>query len=187
MKNKSLIILLKVVNEFLPILVFIVVFENYNFFIATYAMILAVFASILISFSVDRSIPYFSIFVSIITVIFAVITVITKNKEVLVLRDSVYDFFFASIILGGLVQDKLVLRKYFSHIVDMRREAWVKISYVWAFYFIFTGTTNEYIRNMDTVNYINYWVYFKVLVICITTLLGIWTWYYAEKHIKETA
>lgn len=156
--------------EFGPILMFVVLFEVSNFFVATVGMILATLLLTSVSVVREKHIPLFPLTVTLFTLIFGILTIVFHNERILMLRDTLYDLFFALLIFGGLLRGKLVLKTFFHKLYPLTDYGYTYSSYVWGGYFLTTATLNEYIRNFGTEAQ---WVHFKSINILLTILVGL--------------
>ena len=159
----------KAILEFGPIVIFVVLFEIHGFFLATFGMIIAVLISIMYLYMTEKVLPLFTMFVSIITLAFAMATILFHAPKILIFRDTFYDFFFATLIFIGLYNKKYFLKKLFNHVVQLTDRGWKIASYSWGIYFICTGTINEIIRIHGNARI---WIDFKIAVIVATSALG---------------
>ena len=176
--------LYKALIEFGPILVFIVLFEARDFYTATYGMIMVTILFLLVSFLKDRHIPVFPILVSLFTLFFGFLTIFFKNPKILILRDTLYDLFFAVSIFGGLFFNKLILKSLFDYVYQLPDDKWKTLSYIWGIYFLMGGMFNEFIRNFGNEKM---WITFKVTYIFITiavAFISLKAISYKNKQIK---
>lgn len=162
-------IFVKGLIEFGPILVFVVLFEIHGFLLATFGMVIAVLISILYLYITQKALPLFTVLVSLITLMFAVTSILFHNPKILIFRDTFYDYFFAAAIFFGLYRRQFFLKRLFSHAIKLTDRGWRVASYSWGGYFLVTGTMNEIIRETGTQRM---WIDFKVIVIITTIILG---------------
>ena len=169
----------KILSDFLPVLIFIITYQIKGFHIAAYTMVVALLFSIVVLYLIDKTIPIFSLLVALITVTFALISIFTKSEGVLIFRDTFFDLFFFLYILVKLIDGKYALKELFGHVINISDEKWKNISFIWGCYFLASALCNELIRISGS---INMWINFKVLVVFITTALGIVTIYYVHNE-----
>ena len=175
-------IFIKGLLEFGPILVFVILFEIHGFFLATFGMILAVLISILYLYITQKVLPLFTVLVRVITLMFAMATILLHSPKILIFRDTFYDYFFASAIFFGLYRKQFFLKKLFNHAIKLSDRGWRVASYSWGSYFLTTGTINEIIRQYGTQRM---WIDFKVIVIATTMILGgLLALYLRDERIK---
>lgn len=181
----------KGILEFAPILIFIGVFEFYSLFglteqkgflLATQCMIISTLLVLILTYVQDRYIPLFPVVVSAFTTLFGIISLLTHNTRILILRDTLYDLFFAVLILGGLCLKRLVLKKFFNSLYPTTDSAWKTLSYLWGGYFMVAAISNELLRRFGDEKE---WVHFKIFGIVVTILLMFFSKYIADKQNKQ--
>ena len=146
-------------------------------------MIVTVLMSILYLYVTEKTIPLFTVLVSLITLSFALLTILLHSPKILIFRDTFYDYFFAAAIFIGLYNKKYFLKKIFSHVVQLTDKGWRTASYAWGIYFLIMGTLNEIIREYGTEVL---WINFKIWVVVATLgLSALLTLYLKEERIVK--
>ena len=153
--------------EFGPIILFAVFFHVIGPFGATRALMLTTVLSTIVIYRLEKRIPYITLYVALLTILFGYVTIHKHNVNFLQIRDSVYDFTLAGTLLIGLLTNTLLLKIALGSYVTLKDKAWKFFSYLWMFFFFFNGLLNEYIRH----NYnISYWLNYKVIMIVATII-----------------
>lgn len=163
-------VFVQAVIEFGPILMFVALFEVSNFFVATVGMIVATILLTAVSIIREKHIPLFPLTVTLFTLVFGFLTIVLHDERILMLRDTLYDLFFALLIFGGLLRGKLVLKTFFHKLYPLTEYGYKYSSYVWGGYFLTTATINELIRHLGTEAQ---WVHFKSINILLTILVAL--------------
>lgn len=149
---------------------FLGLFEVSNFFVATVGMLISTLLLSAVSIIREKHIPLFPLTVTLFTFSFGFLTIAFHNERILMLRDTVYDLFFALAIFGGLIRGKLVLKSFFFRLYPLTDKGYRFASIVWGSYFTISALLNEYIRHLGTESQ---WVHFKSVNILLTILVGV--------------
>ena len=134
------------VEELLPVIVFFVVQQLYNFEAGLVAMTLLVVALLVASYGFGRAIPRFAVFSTAAFLAFSVPSIVTGDKTYFQISDTILDGFFALLLLGSWSSGFLVLKYLFGRIFAITDEAWRILSLRWGLLFAALAALNEYIR-----------------------------------------
>ena len=174
-------ILYTVLTDFLPIILFVLVYDRRGFAKGTIVLIISTVLVAFISYFKDKRIPLLPIFVALTTAIFGMLTLDTMNPKYIQMRDTFYDGTFAIILLISLYfKNKLILKDMFGHVfTKLNDREWVIITWNWIIHFAVLSLSNEIIRR----HYRHYWLDYKSFVIFLTIAHGIGLIYYFRKKL----
>ncbi len=168
------------ITDFLPIVLFIMVYDRKGFVAGTITLIIATLLSVVFSYWKDKRLPVLPIFIALVTAVFGLLTLDTMNPKYIQMRDTFYDGTFAFIILVTLARGKLILKDMFGHVfVNLNRHDWIIISWNWIIHFALLSLSNEIIRR----HYRHYWLDYKSLVILLTITHGALLIYFYRKKL----
>lgn len=171
--------------EFGPILIFLASYEYFHVFKATTILMIATIISTIVTYRLQKRIPYVALYVALLTIAFGYLTLTHKEPKFIQMRDTLYDITCALTLLLGLVAKVPVLKIAFHDIIPMSRRAWCRLTYAWIGYFFTVASLNEYVRRTLT---LDDWFFFKSLVVVATVAFGISTLYFFyEKDTKQTS
>ena len=144
-------------------------------------LMVATIISTIVTYRVQKRIPYLALYVAFITIIFGFLTLHFRMVKFIQMRDSLYDITCALTLLLGLRFNVRFLELAFDKVIPMTERAWNRITYFWIIYFLVIAGSNEVIRRTFTVEN---WVTFKGVVLIATSLFGFFTLYlcYEQKH-----
>ncbi|MDQ5957384.1 MAG: intracellular septation protein [Patescibacteria group bacterium] len=176
--------ILKSLLEFIPIFLFIITFEGvrHNFFIATFVMIIATILFTFYSFHKEKRLPYIALFISLETTLFGGLTLFFKNPAFVQMRDTFYDLILGSVIIVTALFNSPIIKRFFGHIFELKHAIWVKLSYMWGPLLILFAIFNEYVRRSFPPFM---WVKYKILVLVITCLFGVYCLIKYRKDIQN--
>ncbi len=173
-------IIYTILIDFLPLILFIIVYDRRGFVQGTITLILATFVSAFISYWKDKRLPILPIFIALMTSVFGLLTLDTMDPKYIQMRDTFYDGSFAVILLITLWKKKLLLREMFGHVfIKLNYREWSVITWNWIIHFALLSISNEIIRRY----YEYYWLDYKSIVILITMVHGAALLYYYRKRL----
>jgi intracellular septation protein len=169
--------------DFSPTLVFVVAYECSNFFTATGWFIGSTVIASLVAVVREKRVPYFSIYIALVTLFFGGTTLFFHDPHFIQMRDTFYDVVLGLTVLISYLHGKLVFKSVFSHSVSMSDEAWNGLTHAWIFFFFGAAFSNELARYSLSPGG---WVYFKVLMLFVTMCFGFWAlFYYFEPRMES--
>ena len=157
--NKSL---LKFITDFGPLLIFFTVYyksEN-NLIVAIPPLIVATLIAVLISYIIEKKIPYLPLIGGIIISVFGGLTLYFNNPIFLYMKPTIINIIFALILfVGKTFLNKNFLKFFFQNAFQIDEMGWNKLNNRWMLFFIFLAIINELVwRTQAEV----VWVNFKV-------------------------
>ena len=157
--NKSL---LKFVTDFGPLLIFFTVYykSGNNLSIAIPPLIIATLIAVLISYMVEKKIPYLPLVGGIIISVFGGLTLYFNNPIFLYLKPTIVNIIFALVLfMGRVFLNKNLLKYFFQNAFQIDETGWDKLNTRWILFFIFLALINELVWRTQTEVV---WVNFKV-------------------------
>ncbi len=167
-------IISSVLLEFGPVLLFLASFSYVRIYEATMILMVATIISTIVTYRVQKRIPYLALYVAFITIIFGFLTIHFHNVKFIQMRDSLYDLTCALTLLVGLRFNILFLSLAFNTTIPMTTKAWHRLTYFWIIYFFIIAGSNEVARCVLT---LNDWFIFKSFILVCTSLFGIFSLY----------
>jgi intracellular septation protein len=158
-------------------------------FMATLAIIIATILQNIFHWLIYRRLEKMHLISLGILVIFGTLTLILKNPDYIAWKVTIFNWIFASVILGSFfIGEKPLIERMMSHAISVPKQVWKKVNLSWGIFFIIVGALNLivyeiYAKQMDD---INTWVNFKMFGILGLTLVfmigqGIYISRYAEE------
>ncbi|HEY8261379.1 MAG TPA: septation protein A [Methylosinus sp.] len=167
-KKKRLAPGLKMALEMGPLVLFFLVNQKFGIINATGALMVAVLASLAVSYSITRHLPAMPMVTAIFVLIFGSLTFFLQDETFIKLKVTILYTLFGSALLGALWFGKLLLPAVFDSAFHLDDAGWRKLTFRWSFFFFFLAGLNEVVRRgVET----DVWVNFKVFGILPLTLL----------------
>ncbi|WP_375619180.1 septation protein A [Bartonella sp. TS25HLJMH] len=159
-------------------------FQNFSkpIFPATAIFMIAIIISLSLSWILARQIPIMPLISGIFVLVFGFLTLWLHNDTFIKMKPTIINSLFALILFGGMCLKKPLLRYALDSTLKLDDLGWQKLTYRWAFFFVFLALLNEIIwRNFSD----NFWTSFKVFgVMPITVLFMLTQMPIIMKHSK---
>jgi len=165
---------LKLVLEIGPVILFVLA---YNFgapyavmlglpeavqkpiFLGTLVLMVLTPISIAVSWMITRTVPIMPAVTLLTVMVFGGIAIYTQDAFYKKVQPTIVNMLFGSILLGGLLFGKSVLRMVMDMAFDLDEEGWMKLTWRWGVFFLFMAGVNEIVwRNFSE----EFWVGFKL-------------------------
>ncbi len=165
--------------EFLPILTFLILSETKGFNTGIKGLIVVAVLCIIFSWFVEKRIPKFGLFASGTIVFFGSLSLMFDSPLFIIVKDTLYNLFFALILLFGLLQGKSILKTFFNDFFAMTDKGWMELSKRWMIFFFLLTIGNEIARMLLTPEV---WVIYKFIAVVFTWIFGFYQFTLARKE-----
>ena len=178
--NKSL---LKFITDFGPLLIFFVVYSKSgkNLSTAIPPLIIATIVAVLVSYIVERKIPYIPLIGGIIISFFGGLTLYFNNPVFLYIKPTIINVFFGlALVFGRFFTKEPILKKMLGKSISLSNEGWETLTIRWTLFFFALALLNEYVWRTQTEEF---WVNFKVWgILPITFIFTAFQIFLINKH-----
>lgn len=156
--------------EFSPIVIFLVAYLTVHVYAATFVLMVATIISTVLTYVIQRRLPYFALYVALITVIFGYLTLLHHNPKMLQVRDTLYDVTLAATLVIAMAFRVNILRTAFHEMIPMSVQAWNSLRTWWICFFVAAAAGNEFVRHHV---HFGEWLVYKTVMIFATVVFGI--------------
>jgi|JI10StandDraft_1071094.scaffolds.fasta_scaffold387814_2 intracellular septation protein len=174
--------------EFGPVIFFLTSFsiEGFSVYESTMILMIATILSTIITYRLQKRIPYLALYVAVVTLVFGYMTLHFHETKFIQMRDTLYDATCAITLLIGSVMNISFLKIAFGEVVPMTNRAWDRLTHLWIGYFIIVATSNEIMRRLFS---LEEWFFFKACIVGATIFFGLFALYiaYEPKDDFESA
>jgi len=163
MENRKVKSTLKFICDFVPLLVFFLIYKTSNsaqpIIPATITLVLITFITLAMNYIFTKEIAKMPLFSALVLGLFGFLTIFSGNEIFIKIKPTLVNLLFAAILLFGYFSKKPLLKTLLGSAFEINDHAWLHLSLRWAGFFIFLAILNELIwRNFST----DFWVQFKV-------------------------
>jgi intracellular septation protein len=164
--------LFKTLIELAPLLVFFTVnLLTKNIILGTSVFMVATVAALVASRMLFGKIPVMPLVSGVLVMVFGGLTVYLEDALFIKLKPTIVNLMFASILFGGLLYGKSLLRYVLGEVFKLTDEGWRILTFRWAIFFVVLAVINEIVwRNFSE----SFWIGFKFMgVMPITAVFGL--------------
>ncbi len=153
--------------DFLPLLGFIYFASKGDIYLATSVLILLSIVTTCITYVREKRLPYITLYVSFVTILFGLAALSNKNIEFVQMRDTLYDLSLFIVFALGIFFHVPVLKISLQKVFTLTDRGWTIMTYGWCIFFLCTATINEYMRRFQS---FDNWLMYKEILIPVTIL-----------------
>jgi intracellular septation protein len=149
----------KSLAEFLPLILFFIIFKKYDLFLATGVLVISSFISLAFIYFLTKKLALMPLISALLVGIFGGLTWFLHDDIFIKLKPTILNVLFALVLWGGVAFKKPFLKYLFDGVFAMEDKYWFILAKRWGLFFIFLAIVNEVIwRNYPE----EFWVSFKV-------------------------
>ncbi|ALE03256.1 septation protein A [Bartonella ancashensis] len=145
-------------------------FKNFSkpIFPATIIFMISIVIALITSWVIVRTIIIMPLISGVLVLIFGFLTIWLNDDTFIKVKPTIINGLFATILFGSLFFGKPLLHYFFNNTLKLDEQGWKKMTYSWAFFFVFLAFVNEIVwRNFSD----NFWATFKVFGVMPMTIL----------------
>ncbi|PHM38772.1 septation protein A [Xenorhabdus innexi] len=162
---------MKQLLDFLPLVVFFVVYKMYDIFYASGALIAATGLAVVITYAVYRKVEKSSLITFAITAVFGTLTLALHDPLFMKWKvTAVYAIFALALLISQWVMKKPLIQRMLGKELELPVAIWNKLNMAWAIFFIACALANIYVAFWLP---LDVWVNFKVFGLMALTLVFI--------------
>lgn len=154
--------------EFLPLLVFFLVYKFQGIFWATGALMLATAVQMLVTYLQTRSIPKKQWVFFLMILVFGGLTIALQDELFIMWKPSLVYLIFATVLLVTQAMNKPALKGLLGSAMELPEPIWKRLNLAWAAFFLASAAANLYVAYSFSQDI---WVNFKVFGMTGATLL----------------
>lgn len=176
---------MKLLFDFLPILLFFIAFKVYDIYVATVVAIAASFIQVGLFWYKHRRFETMHLVTLALIVIFGGATLILQDEMFIKWKPTILNWLFGLAFIGSqFIGEKNLVRRMMGKTITLTDSSiWTRLNSYWALFFLSLGCVNLYVvYNFDT----DTWVNFKLFgMLGLTLLFIIVQSLYLSRYIKE--
>ncbi len=139
---------MKILLDFLPIVIFFVAYKTYGLNYAIIAMIIASLMQILYTRIYQQKFEKMQLITLALLVVFGALTIYINNPIFIMLKVSALYVLFAMALLFSVFSKQTILEKMLAKNISLPTSMWHKLSYIWGVGFIFIAIINYYFADI---------------------------------------
>ncbi|MGP1958778.1 MAG: septation protein A [Arsenophonus sp. NC-CH8-MAG3] len=170
--------------DFIPLIIFFIVYKKVDIFYASGALIIATALSMLIKYLLYKKIEKSSLITLITVIIFSGLTLIFHNDIFIKWKVTViYAIFSLALLVNQYLTQKPLIQKLLGKEIYLANKIWRKLNLSWAIFFAICALINIYFAFWLPQDV---WVNFKVFGLTTVTLIfSIFSMAFCYKHLLK--
>jgi intracellular septation protein len=149
---------MKLLADFLPILLFFVAYKMYDIYVATGVVIAATFLQVAFTWLKTRKVAKMQLITLGVLVLFGGLTLYLHNDQFIMWKPTVINWLFGAGFLGShLFGQKTVVEHLMGSQIQMPTAVWRRLNLGWVAFFLFMGGANLFVMyNFDRDTWVNF-------------------------------
>lgn len=175
---------MKILFDFIPILIFFVAYKTYDIYVATAAAIVASIVQVGFTWWKTRKLEGMQLATLAIIVFFGGATLLLEDEMFIKWKPTVVNWLLGgAFFVSQFVGKKTLVEHAMGANVQLPHPIWTRLNLSWALFFISLGFVNLYVMyNYDT----DTWVNFKLFgMLALTVVFVLAQGLYLSRHIKD--
>ena len=174
---------MKQFTDFIPLIVFFILYRFYDIYVATAALIIASAVQIAGLFIINKKVEKLQLVTFCIVTIFGGLTILLQNDDFIKYKVTIVYSLFAVGLMVSQFLGKSPIKNMLRNEIDLPKRIWSHITWAWVSFFALCAIANLYVAfNMS----LDIWVNFKVFgllfaTFCFTAI----TAFYGYKHMPK--
>ncbi len=174
---------MKQLIEFIPLIIFFVLYKMYDIYVATGALIAATAIQIVITFIIYRKFEKIQLITFSMVAVFGGMTIFLQDENFIKWKVTIVYLVFAVGLLVTEIMGKPIIKGMLAKEINLPDTVWKKVNYAWIGFFSFCAALNVYVAFTLS---LDVWVNFKVFGLLAATFgFMILTGIYIYKHMPK--
>lgn len=176
---------MKLLFDLFPVILFFIAFKLYGIYVATAVAIIASIVQVAYVYAKNKRVEKMHIITLALIVILGGATLVLQDETFIKWKPTVVNWGFALVFLGShFIGQKPIIRRMMDQAISLPDAAWIKLSYMWIAFFIFSGIANIYVAyQYDTDTWVNFKLFGLMgLTLAFILIQGV----YISRFIKST-
>jgi len=149
---------MKMLFDFLPVLLFFIVYKTYDIYAATAVLIAASAVQTVGHRLVKGSFEKTHVITFVLVALFGGLTLFLQDELFIKWKPTVINWLFALVFIGShFIGQKTIIERMMGANITLPPIVWAKLNIAWALFFIFLGALNIYVAfEFDTDTWVNF-------------------------------
>jgi intracellular septation protein len=174
---------MKFLFDFLPILLFFVIFKLYDIYLATAVAIAASTLQVAWLWLQHRKVESMPLVTLALIVVLGGATLVLQDETFIKWKPTAVNWLFGAVFLGSqFIGKKTITERMLGANMALPRTVWSRLNASWVIFFVAMGVVNLYIAfNFDTETWVNFKL-FGMMGLTLVFVLG--QAFYLARHLK---
>ncbi|EGU37850.1 intracellular septation protein A [Vibrio ichthyoenteri ATCC 700023] len=178
---------MKQLIDFIPLIIFFVLYKMFDIYVATGALIVASAIQIVVTFALYKKVEKMQLITFLMVAIFGGMTIFLHDDNFIKWKVTiVYALFAIGLAISHLI-GKSAIKGMLGKEITLPEQVWTKITWAWVVFFLVCSALNIYVAFELP---LDVWVNFKVFGLLVATfaftlLSGVYIYKHLPKEDKE--
>ncbi len=175
---------MKLLFDFLPVVLFFVAFKLYGIYVATAVIMVATVAQVAWVWWRERKLEKMPLVTLALVLVLGGATLIFHNEEFVKWKPTVVNWLFGLVFIGSQwIGERPMIQRMLSANLELPTTVWSRLNWMWSGFFMTMGVLNLWVAyQFDTET----WVNFKLFgLLGLTLVFVIAQGFYLARYIKE--
>ncbi|MCP5418192.1 MAG: septation protein A [Chromatiaceae bacterium] len=175
---------MKLLTDFLPIVLFFVAYQLYDIYVATAVAIATSILQVGYFWLLRKQLEKMHLVTLGLLVIFGGLTLLLRDPLFIKWKPTVVNWLFATVFVGSqFIGKKPLVARVMGHAVDLPDAIWGRLNISWGLFFLVSGALNLYVAfNFSEAA----WVNFKLFgMLALTVVFIILQSFYMARHAQD--
>lgn len=176
---------MKLLFDLFPVLLFFIAYKMYDIYVATAVIIVASVLQVAYFYTKHKRVEKIHVITLLLILVLGGLTLILQDEDFIKWKPSIVNWGFALVFLGShYIGQKPIVERMMGQAIALPDMIWVRLSWLWIAFFIFSGMTNLYVAfNYDTDTWVNFKLFGLMgMTIVFILIQGI----YISRYIQES-
>ncbi|EAS62776.1 septation protein A [Photobacterium angustum] len=175
---------MKQLIDFIPLIIFFILFKTSGIFIATGALIAATAVQVALTWFIYKKVEKMQLVTFVLVAIFGGLTIFLHDENFIKWKVTIIYAIFALALLISQFMGKPLIKSMLGKEITLPESIWLRINLAWSVFFVVCAIVNIYIAfNFP----LDIWVDFKVFgLLALTLLFTFLTGGYIYRHLPKS-
>ncbi|MCL9782032.1 septation protein A [Vibrio sp. S4M6] len=174
---------MKQIIDFIPLIVFFVLYKMYNIYVATGALIVATAIQICLTYVLYKKIEKMQLITFAMVAVFGGMTIFLHDDNFIKWKVTIVYALFAIFLAASHLMGKSAIKSMLGNEISLPEQVWARINWAWVAFFVVCAVVNIYVAFAMP---LDVWVNFKVFGLLVATLaFTLLTGVYIYKHLPK--
>jgi len=174
---------MKQIIDFIPLVIFFILYKLYDIYVATGALIIASAIQIIVTFYLYKKVEKTQLITFVLVAVFGGMTIFLHDDNFIKWKVTIVYFIFSLGLMISHFMGKSAIKGMLGKEIQLPESVWTKINWAWVFFFFACAIINIYVAFRLP---LDAWVNFKVFGLLAATLIyTVLTGIYIYKHLPR--
>ncbi|RLV58857.1 septation protein A [Parashewanella curva] len=174
---------MKQILEFLPLIIFFLVYKFFDIYVATGALIAATLIQLIVTYLLYKKIEKMLLVTFAMVAIFGTLTIVFHDDNFIKWKVTLIYMLFAGLLIGSQLMNRSIIKSMLGKEIEAPEKIWRNLTFYWAAFFSVCAAINIYIAyNFSLETWVNFKV-FGLTILSIINLVG--TIAYLYPHLPQ--